>query len=608
MDISSKFSAQAASNDDLDSTILNINKAAVDALRNDEFSLAVSLLNRANHLLKQLSSNFSVLRLKGITLNNLGCLYKQKNQFSKSLDYLFEALEYERKLPHYINLAGTYLNICSLFSVMGNHKQSLENAVNAIKTIEQHNDLSNEWVKSWVVAYQNAADSARKLGDYNEAEFYMKKGYEIALKKLGKNHEITKNFIVKKQEPSESSLTLESYMNSSTDEIIKEKNFQSFLPDLRLKQRNLLLNSPGEILLDTTPWQDGSHAIGPWTNLTGKTEEKINNFEQTNENSWFSKKKSKTSLSPTSLLRKNTSKNIDRVNKDKPRHKKQNSEVPFENPISLDQKNTQKIQNIGRKKPKLSIEFFKLPATPISHSNGNSTKRSIHLDPINPIINQPKSVKHNFPIKNKFIKQTSPITKTIHEKLDSIGNKLSTIKKRLNKFENVYKNPLKNVPEENSVKCSSEAKSADLSRKTLNCIVIQTFIRRWLCRKKFLKMKNAARVIQRWFRRSFNKRRKEKYNLKDFSQQFSPKHQEKSSDLFAKTKTLFGTLTYIQARIRGFLARKRYQRTKAAIIKIQKNIKMFSVRSLYKIILDAIMFIQANIRGHLVRKVLKLKH
>ena len=58
----------------------------------------------------------------------------------------------------------------------------------------------------------------------------------------------------------------------------------------------------------------------------------------------------------------------------------------------------------------------------------------------------------------------------------------------------------------------------------------------------------------------------------------------------------------IQSRIRGFLARKRYERKQKAVICIQKHIRGLQCRRLYICIHAAILFIQAAVRGWLSRR------
>lgn len=68
---------------DLDQRITNYNKLGMDNLNSGDFTLAISNLSTANQLCSK-----SNIKLKAMTLNNLGCLYKRLEQPEKALDYL----------------------------------------------------------------------------------------------------------------------------------------------------------------------------------------------------------------------------------------------------------------------------------------------------------------------------------------------------------------------------------------------------------------------------------------------------------------------------------------------------------------------------------------
>lgn len=69
-----------------------------------------------------------------------------------------------------------------------------------------------------------------------------------------------------------------------------------------------------------------------------------------------------------------------------------------------------------------------------------------------------------------------------------------------------------------------------------------------------------------------------------------------------KKHNFYNDIVKIQARIRAFIQRRRFLRTKAAAITIQKNIRRHQVWSLYLLIKEAIVFIQATWRGVRARR------
>jgi Tfp pilus assembly protein PilF len=59
------------------------------------------------------------LRLRAVTLNNLGCYYKKKGRLRSALKCLGKALKIESRLKDVKNPADTHLNICACQSQLG---------------------------------------------------------------------------------------------------------------------------------------------------------------------------------------------------------------------------------------------------------------------------------------------------------------------------------------------------------------------------------------------------------------------------------------------------------------------------------------------------------
>lgn len=225
----------------------------MEALHQDDFQTAVNLLHRANYMLRQHSSSLEVIRLKAITLNNLGCLYKRSNQYSKSLQFLKEALECEKKLPSdYTNIAGTHLNLSAIKSLMSNHEDSLSHALKAINIIQQNPELDQELIRSLVVAYYNAGTEYQLLNRNGEASTFLRHGFNLAYKYLGHDHPLTLSFGLKKSNRSKPKIIDYELINRSLD--LSNSN-KKFLPDLQNKSRAQTIKNDG-IELDTTPWED----------------------------------------------------------------------------------------------------------------------------------------------------------------------------------------------------------------------------------------------------------------------------------------------------------------------------------------------------------------
>lgn len=80
-----------------------------------------TLLTRAEQLTagKSGAPTGDRLRLRAVTLNNLGCYYKKKGRLRSALKCLGKALKIESRLKDVKNPADTHLNICACQSQLG---------------------------------------------------------------------------------------------------------------------------------------------------------------------------------------------------------------------------------------------------------------------------------------------------------------------------------------------------------------------------------------------------------------------------------------------------------------------------------------------------------
>ncbi|CAG9321418.1 unnamed protein product [Blepharisma stoltei] len=175
----------------VDTTILKLNKLAVEHLRNDNYDLSLDLLKKAEVLVNS-SKSENLTKLKGITLNNLGCFYKRVGKFHPALHYFNKALEIEIESPNdLINYAGCHLNICAIRSQVGEHEKALSHAMKALNILNLHFETNPNLITSLAIAYHNAGIEFGYLNQPDEAMKFYKKGYDIAVAKLGKNNQIT---------------------------------------------------------------------------------------------------------------------------------------------------------------------------------------------------------------------------------------------------------------------------------------------------------------------------------------------------------------------------------------------------------------------------------
>ena len=163
----------------------------MESLHNNDFASADSLLHKSLQILKLSKPSEALFKLKTVTLNNLGCLYKRLEDYSKALHYLTLALEISKNISSDVsNKAGTHLNISAIKSALNQHEQALHHALLGIKILQQG---KKEFFGSLAVAYHAAGIEYQFLNMPLKAMNYFDRGYELSSQKLGKNHQITRS-------------------------------------------------------------------------------------------------------------------------------------------------------------------------------------------------------------------------------------------------------------------------------------------------------------------------------------------------------------------------------------------------------------------------------
>ena len=79
------------------------------------------------------------LKLFSLTLNNLGCYYKNQNKPNAALKYLKAALNLEKtdKSISRVELAGTYLNLCTVYSSLKRYIDAVKSAAKAVHMVDR---------------------------------------------------------------------------------------------------------------------------------------------------------------------------------------------------------------------------------------------------------------------------------------------------------------------------------------------------------------------------------------------------------------------------------------------------------------------------------------
>merc|ERR1711988_1843302 len=179
------------------------NMLAMNSLNTGEMDTCYTLLTRA----EQLTANKSGapanerLRIRAVTLNNLGCYYKKKGRLRSALKCLGKALKIEARLKDVKNPADTHLNICACQSQLGRHTEALEHAQAALILLQDELFSSSsgmeaegppkERVAVMAIAYHNVAVEQEYLKKYDLAIQSYRKALETAEKHLGPDQGIT---------------------------------------------------------------------------------------------------------------------------------------------------------------------------------------------------------------------------------------------------------------------------------------------------------------------------------------------------------------------------------------------------------------------------------
>lgn len=175
---------------DRSSDILSHNRTAMEALKAGDFSSAFVLLKEAEAWLHP--SLQSLWKLQAITFNNLGCFFKKARDHANAMAYLQQALRIELDHPEdYTNVAGTYLNLCAVCSMVGRHKQALRQAQRALQVLKAHFQRSPNLVTTMAIAYHNIGVEFEYLRLRKPASEAYYDGWDFASKELGPSHPLT---------------------------------------------------------------------------------------------------------------------------------------------------------------------------------------------------------------------------------------------------------------------------------------------------------------------------------------------------------------------------------------------------------------------------------
>ena len=133
------------------------------------YDKALKYYSEALSTAKELNWRFD----EAVLMGNIGSTLRSQGNFSESLTYLFAALEIKKELAKKRSIAHTLNDISETYFIMENFLQAKKFAMEAI-AISDGVDLNQHRV-----GYKLLAQSARSLGNVNDAFVYLEQSYKL---------------------------------------------------------------------------------------------------------------------------------------------------------------------------------------------------------------------------------------------------------------------------------------------------------------------------------------------------------------------------------------------------------------------------------------------
>lgn len=176
---------------DFQERIISMNKNAMSIIKSNNYRTSIQLLKDALKLLSIAKASDLKFKLLAMTQNNLGCIYKRRKKPNTALKYLQLACENEKNaLIDNVARAGTYLNICAIYSSLDKHKSALEQSQKALELLKAAEKGEN-FITTLVIAYHNIAVEHEFLKDFKIALEFYKLAWETGEQELGPEHVLT---------------------------------------------------------------------------------------------------------------------------------------------------------------------------------------------------------------------------------------------------------------------------------------------------------------------------------------------------------------------------------------------------------------------------------
>ncbi|OMJ86557.1 hypothetical protein SteCoe_11911 [Stentor coeruleus] len=610
---------------ELEDFILHLNRDAMNYLKEENFTLALKTLKDADQMLSTLDPN-SNLKLQAITLNNFGCFYKRINKPNVALNFLKKACEKESVEPvENVNLAGTLLNICAIYSQLGKHEMALENGCKALSLVEKCDKSAPNLVSTLIIGYHNTGVEYEFLNNMKHAVECYKTAWQFATKQLGEGNQLTqsiyKSYIeaLEKLEKQETRTSAREQFRLTNRVQPSEKRATSgFPPTKKLPSigpygKKKLSIPQGKPISKIPPViQETTADLGQIRFLTG------DRLQPMYQNNGFFSAHSK----PRTFDTKNRTQNFPLS------FKKDAMEFP---------ENNERIQRVPRRMEKIqegqemSYESEEPPhnhrtsSAPVYWGKGLNIPKPNSRPPVAIDVKKLQNrIKHLENQYQDFDKKVKPFKEQLPElenyKVDSIPGILDIDKGSYKKNPASRNKNIEDIVDDITVKenkdlISSLSKHLDVSEipgevektvKTPENIPKQKG-------KKFKTGKKHKKNTENANKKPVNENPKaqkdesQKENDGENAKEQEDQKKNQKKVVFVDAAIVKTPLTITQSAFRTYLFQKNLMKQHLAAIIIQKHVRRYQCQQIYKEIRSAIIFIQANYRGYLVRKRLNQK-
>lgn len=578
-----------ANDETKENDILNLNRTAMNSLKDQNYSKALKSLKKASVLIKEVEKPEKRMKLQGITLNNFGCFYKRSKMPNVALKYLTKACLREKEgLVDNVGIAATHLNMCAIYSELGKHDLALQEGLISLELMKRSLEYTPNFISTLVIAYHNTGVEYEFLKSFREAYECYRLAWETALQHLGPEHPLTLSTkencscAEKKVQDQEMRLTKDSINREHTVEIKRirfrsaEKRPKSIGESKPRHKYNFTLreNLSPKITKELFVGTRVEPVLHTMRFLTGERLQPM----------------FKTELRVTSLPRGTIKLRND------------SSSVPEKN----------KTIGLGRDRGTLNIRKRKIKSYPIRIGHDNTQEVNQRVEEIKKnqagvleVSQKQKKIEGILKLSDKRFKISEENKKKIQEKR----------KKPESKWENPEENGRFEIDTTEIDSLINEALpnfgllQMEQALDNEAALKIQKTFRGFKVRKSIQQIKKPKNLNSETFKilEDLNalkiKKQINLFNQEGVGLDIIPEIPDAASP--ASEELIKDSLSIVQGLFKGYLARKDLLRQIKAAIFIQKHIRRFVVVKIYKKIKEAILFIQSSYRDYILKKKLK---